>query len=172
MQSIIDAAKQAAATAASAVGLENSPSHVEDDHKETLPANATASETKTVDSEALEVFEHESVRHQVLVKLRKLALEDEKHGLREVAALDLLDEDGYLKRGISYYHPKRFFTVTRPNGVDYIGEIEIEQGKSIHVRAHKAGPGNAPTFHSIDTRPSNEGGAVFKTGEPLAWFDY
>lgn len=40
------------------------------------------------------------------------------------------------------------------------------------VRCHKAGPTADPTFHSIDTRPSEEGGAVFNTGEPLGWFDY
>ena len=31
-----------------------------------------------------------------------------------------------------YYHPKRYFKVDRPNGIDYIGEVEIEEGKSIH----------------------------------------
>lgn len=40
------------------------------------------------------------------------------------------------------------------------------------VRCHKASPSANPTFHSIDTRPSEEGGAVFKTGEQLGWFDY
>lgn len=40
------------------------------------------------------------------------------------------------------------------------------------VRCHLSSPGAKPTFHSLDTRPSQEGGAVFKTGEPLGWFDY
>jgi hypothetical protein len=72
-------------------------------------------------------------------------------------------------------------------GLDYIGEVEIESGKSIHseqyrladmttaestVRCHKASATAAPRFHSIDTRPGSEGGAIFKTGGDLHWFDY
>jgi hypothetical protein len=33
---------------------------------------------------------------------------------------------------LQFYHPQRYLKVTRPLGVDYIGEIEIEAGKSIH----------------------------------------
>lgn len=72
-------------------------------------------------------------------------------------------------------------------GLDYIGEVEIEEGKSIHseltlvigaeladhiVRVHKASSSAPPHFHSIDTRPGSEGGAIFKTGGELHWFDY
>lgn len=75
-------------------------------------------------------------------------------------------------------------------GLDYIGEVEIEQGKSIHskleraslsytfssantlVRCHKASATAPAYLHSIDTRPGSEGGAIFKTGEELKWFDY
>ncbi|WWC98345.1 hypothetical protein V866_005236 [Kwoniella sp. B9012] len=182
MQSVVDVAKSATNTVVSgATNLANTAvsytglgghSHAEEHlHKSTLPPDSTASSVKKVDSEGLAVFEDEGVRHEVLVKINKLAHEDVKHGLKEVASLDLVGPDG-IKKGISYYHPLRYFTVTRPLGVDYIGEIEIEEGKSIHVRVHKAGSGNTPLFHSIDTRPSEEGGAVFKTGEPLGWFDY
>ena len=92
---------------------------------------------------------------------------------------------------VQYYHPLRYFTVNRPMGVDFIGEVEIEDGKSLHskshlpphhelplsltsltVRCHKASSTAAATFHSIDTRPSGEGGAVFRTGDLLSWFDY
>ncbi|WRT70884.1 uncharacterized protein IL334_007883 [Kwoniella shivajii] len=187
MQSVVDAAKAASATvvggatslantAASYTGLTNvttgQHSHAEEhNHKSTLPPDSTASEIKKFDEEGLKVFEDDQVRHEILVKINKLALEDIRHGLKEVASLELVGPDG-IKKGISYYHPLRYFVVTRPLGLDYIGEIEIEDGKSIHVRVHKAGSGNAPLFHSLDTRPSQEGGAVFKTGEPLSWFDY
>lgn len=39
------------------------------------------------------------------------------------------------------------------------------------VRCHKPHSG-AANFHSLDTRASENGGAVFKTGDPLGWFDY
>ncbi|WVF67843.1 hypothetical protein IAT40_002604 [Kwoniella sp. CBS 6097] len=189
MQSVVDAAKSAATTAtnlatsaattaASYTGL-GGHSHAEEHASGTgtattgaaLPEDAEPSEVRKMDSEGLAVFEEEGVRHEVLVKINKLALEDARHGLKEVASLDLVGPDG-IKKGISYYHPQRYFTVTRPSGIAYIGEIEIEDGKSIHVRCNKAGTGNKATFHSVDTRPSEEGGAVFKTGEPLNWFDY
>ncbi|WVQ86224.1 hypothetical protein IAT38_008392 [Cryptococcus sp. DSM 104549] len=166
MQSVIDAAKSAATAAATYTGLAHP-----DPETHVLPPDAQLGETRKMDSEGLAVFEGEDVRHEVLVKLNKLALEDARHGLKEVAALDLVGADG-VKKGIQYYHPLRYLTVTRPTGVDYIGEIEIEEGKSIHVRAHKAGPGNPATYHSLDTRPGEDGGAVFNTGEPLVWFDY
>lgn len=100
--------------------------------------------------------------------------DDKRHGLKEVASLDLVIE-GTGKKGIDvsisvspfpppllphistaisrvhtktlyadlvakhvlalicqFYHPQRYLKVTRPLGVDYIGEIEIEVGKSIH----------------------------------------
>ncbi|OCF35939.1 hypothetical protein I317_00460 [Kwoniella heveanensis CBS 569] len=193
MQSVVDAAKSAATTAtnlatsaattaASYTGLAGGHSHAEEHTAgagasgstggaAALPEDAEPSEVRKMDSEGLAVFEEEGVRHEVLVKINKLAIEDARHGLKEVAALDLVGPDG-VKKGIQYYHPQRYFTVTRPSGIAYIGEIEIEDGKSIHVRCNKAGTGNKATFHSIDTRPSEEGGAVFKTGEPLSWFDY
>ncbi|WWD20870.1 hypothetical protein CI109_105347 [Kwoniella shandongensis] len=159
MQNVIDAATSLVNTAATYTGL-TSPtsqthSHAEEHaHRSTLPTDVMEVGTvKKMDSAGLGVFEEETVRHEVLVKINKLAVEDARHG-------------------ISYYHPLRYFTVTRPIGVEYIGEIEIEAGKSIHVRAHKASPSHPATFHSLDTRPSDEGGAVFKTGEPLGWFDY
>jgi hypothetical protein len=40
------------------------------------------------------------------------------------------------------------------------------------VRCHKASAGSKATFHSLDTRRGEEGGAVFQTGEALGWFDY
>lgn len=79
-------------------------------------------------------------------------------------------------------------------GLDYIGEVEIEDDKSIHseylisaaavpvyigepelmivVRCHKASAGAKPHFHTIDTRPGSEGGAIFQTGAELTWFNY
>jgi hypothetical protein len=42
----------------------------------------------------------------------------------------------------------------------------------IAVRCHKASPTSKATYHALDTRPGEEGGAVFKTGEALGWFDY
>jgi hypothetical protein len=71
-------------------------------------------------------------------------------------------------------------------GIEYFGEIEIEEGKCIHgtslypharqmlivVRCHKASPTAKATYHALDTRPGEEGGAVFETGEALGWFDY
>ena len=33
---------------------------------------------------------------------------------------------------LQYYHPLRYFTVKRPMGEEYIGEVELEEGKSIH----------------------------------------
>ncbi|TYJ57298.1 hypothetical protein B9479_002031 [Cryptococcus floricola] len=170
MQSIIDTARNAASAVTSTVAPAHH--HSEEDHAKSLPADATAGPIKSIDEEGLLVFEDDAVRHEVLVKIRKLALEDERHGLGEVAALNLTDAEGEIKKAGQYYHPKRYFTVTRATGTDYIGEVEIEEGKSIHIRAHKAGAAHTPTFHSIDTRPSDEGGAVFKTGEALVWFDY
>lgn len=77
------------------------------------------------------------------VKTRLTSSDDQRHGLKELASLDLVTEGG--KRGIDvsappvqiidtiqFYHPKRYMTVTRPSGVDFIGEIEIEDGKAIH----------------------------------------
>ncbi|KAK1923277.1 hypothetical protein DB88DRAFT_494466 [Papiliotrema laurentii] len=179
MQNITAAASAAAEQAASFVGLNKGTggesqsvhSHAEEHHRPTLPPDAKAEDVQNMDEEGLAAFEEEGVRHAVLVKINKLAIDDVKHGLKEVAALDLVQEGG-TKKGISYYHPKRYFKVHRPIGIDYIGEIEIEPGKSIHVRVHKAGTGGKPSFHSIDTRPSAEGGAVFNTGEPLHWFNY
>ncbi|WVR08760.1 hypothetical protein IAU60_005818 [Kwoniella sp. DSM 27419] len=182
MQAVVDIAKSAAGTAtalasnaASAVGLApgaGAHAHVQEHrHGSALPSDAECGEVRKMDEEGLKVFESQGVRHEVLVKINKLAIEDARHGLKEVAALDLVGPDG-IKKGISYYHPLRYFTLVRPLGVEYFGEIEIEDGKSIHVRCHKAGPGNEPTFHSLDTRPSVEGGAVFSTSEPLGWFDY
>jgi len=124
-----------------------------------------------MDEEGLAVFAGPEVRHEVLVKLNKLAIDDARHGLKEVTSLDLVAEGGH-KKGISYYHPIRYFTVHRPMGIDYFGEVEIEEGKSIHIRCHKASPSAKATFHSIDTRPGQEKGAVFKTGEPLLKFEY
>ena len=40
------------------------------------------------------------------------------------------------------------------------------------VRVHKASVSAKPTFHSIDTRPGAEGGAIYNTGDALVWFDY
>ncbi|KAK4688770.1 hypothetical protein P7C73_g1349, partial [Tremellales sp. Uapishka_1] len=182
MQSVIDAASNAATIATGhATTLANSAavytglaghSHAEEHlHRATLPEDAEVSPVIKVDTTALAVFEDKGVRHDVLVKINKLALDDARHGLKEVASLDLVVE-GQEKKGISYYHPLRYFTVKRPMGVEYFGEIEIEEGKCIHVRCHKAAPGTPATFHSLDTRPNEEGGAVFATGEPLGWFDY
>ena len=39
---------------------------------------------------------------------------------------------GVCPADVQYYHPKRYFKVDRPTGIDYIGEIEIEEGKSVH----------------------------------------
>ncbi|EIW66262.1 hypothetical protein TREMEDRAFT_74773 [Tremella mesenterica DSM 1558] len=186
MQSVVDAATSAAniatthaqniaSAAVNAVGYgteQVSNEHEHDhDHRVDLPPDAQVSDIIKMDSDGLSVFEDEEVRHEILVKLNKLAVEDVRHGLKEVAALDLVVEGG-VNKGISYYHPKRFFKVHRPMGIDYIGEIEIEAGKSIHVRCHKAGAGGKTTFHSIDTRPGEEHGAVFVTGEPIKWFEY
>lgn len=73
---------------------------------------------RKMDSEGLAVFEQEGVRHEVLVKINKLAMcvnlscrrlitalmnvgsEDARHGLKEVAALDIVLE-GEQKKGIS-----------------------------------------------------------------------
>ena len=71
-------------------------------------------------------------------------------------------------------------------GIEYFGEIEIEDGKCIHgtssstkrtsadsiVRCHKASLTAKATYHALDTRPGEEGGVVYKTGEALGWFDY
>ncbi|WWC92506.1 uncharacterized protein L201_007465 [Kwoniella dendrophila CBS 6074] len=153
MQSVVDAAKSAtsgvisgatslANTAASYTGLgvggRGGHSHAEEHLKAgNLPPNSTASSIKKMDSDGLSVFEDDQVRHEVLVKINKLAHEDIKH-------------ERYL----------------------LLPPIKISYCKSIHVRVHKAGSGNAPLFHSIDTRPSEEGGAIFVTGGPLGWFDY
>lgn len=165
----VNTASGLASTAASAVGLGHS--HAEEhNHRSTLPPDAEAGQVQKMDSNGLAVFEDSGVRHEVLVKLNKLAIEDKRHGLKELAALDLVIEG--QKKGISYYHPLRYFTVTRPMGIEYFGEIEIEEGKCIHVRCHKASPTAKATYHALDTRPGEEGGAVFKTGEALGWFDY
>ncbi|KAL7423033.1 hypothetical protein Q5752_002332 [Cryptotrichosporon argae] len=192
MQNVVNAATAAASTAAShaahlasaaantlgvgSTGVDPSaPAHAHTHtHMHThaaVPPDSTVGDVRAVDGEALQVFVDERVRHAVLVKINQLALDDIKHGLKEVAALDLYVEGGD-KKGISYYHPLRYLTVQRPYGTDYIGEIEIEDGKAVHIRVHVPAPGAEPIFHSLDTRPSAEGGAVFATGEPLSWFDY
>ncbi|WWC72749.1 uncharacterized protein I206_106713 [Kwoniella pini CBS 10737] len=178
MQSVLESAKSVVDTTTNLVsnviqstGLTNQSNHhqhnEENFHKNSsLSPNSIINEIKKIDSEGLDIFENDNVKHDILVKINKLAKEDIKHGLKELNSLDLIGPNG-IKKGIDYYHPLRYFTVNRPLGIDYIGEIEIE-----NVRVHKAGLGNSPTFHSIDTRPSEEGGAVFKTGDPLKWFDY
>lgn len=52
------------------------------------------------------------------------------------------------------------------------GEMYRGRAALTSVRCHKPSAGANATFHSLDTRPSGEGGAVFKVGEPLGWFDY
>ncbi|ORX40852.1 hypothetical protein BD324DRAFT_647757 [Kockovaella imperatae] len=190
MQSIQNAASQAASVAADlasqattqvsslagqaaeATGLGvGGHSHAEEHlHRSTLPPDSQATPVKKMDTEGLAVFEGKHVRHDVLVKINQLAIDDKRHGLKELASLDLVTDEG--KKGIDYYHPLRYFTVQRPMGEDFIGEVELEAGRCIHIRCHKASPTTEATFHSIDTRPSEEGGAIFTTGEPLGWFDY
>ncbi|RSH87035.1 hypothetical protein EHS25_003523 [Saitozyma podzolica] len=180
MQNVLDTAKSVASTAAThASNLASTAAeyagltHTHGDehaHRSTLPPDATAGEVKKMDAEGLAVFEGKEVRHECLVKINQLALDDKKHGLKELASLDLVTEGG--QRGIDFYHPQRYFTVHRPMGTDYIGEVEIEEGKCIHIRCHKANGASHATFHSIDTRPGSEGGAVFTKGERLGWFDY
>ncbi|ORY28012.1 hypothetical protein BCR39DRAFT_536228 [Naematelia encephala] len=180
MQSIIDTASNLTTSAAQTLGLQSSNTttttagHQDNQgyqHSTPLPPDSTAYPIRSMDTEGLAVFEDERVRHEVLVKINQLAIEDIRHGLKQLETLDLVVQ-GAEKKGIDYYHPKRYFTVDRPMGVDYIGEIEIEQDKSIHVRCHKPSVDGKPTFHSLDTRPTVESGAVFKTGGPLGWFDY
>jgi hypothetical protein len=31
-----------------------------------------------------------------------------------------------------FYKPLRYYSVSKPAGIDYIGEIEVEEGKCIH----------------------------------------
>ncbi len=73
---------------------------------------------------------------------------DVKHGLGELAKLSIdLEANKGIQVGVhctpvyhsshtaarsQFYHPLRYYTVEKPAGVDYIGEIEVETGKCIH----------------------------------------
>lgn len=69
----VNTASNLASSAATAVGYGHS--HAEEHaHRSTLPPDAEAGQVKKMDSEGLAVFEDEGVRHEVLVKLNKLAM--------------------------------------------------------------------------------------------------
>jgi hypothetical protein len=71
-------------------------------------------------------------------------------------------------------------------GTDYIGEVEIEEGKCIHSECIAAFQARAlltrqsvatrpmarPTRRSTPSIPVPEARAVFTKGERLGWFDY
>jgi hypothetical protein len=69
----VNTASNLASSAATAVGYGHF--HAEEhQHRSTLPPDAEAGQVKKMDSEGLAVFEEEGVRHEVLVKLNKLAM--------------------------------------------------------------------------------------------------
>jgi hypothetical protein len=69
----VNAASNIASSAAAAVGYVHS--HAEEHlHRSNLPPDAEAGQVKKMDSDGLAVFEEAGVRHEVLVKLNKLAM--------------------------------------------------------------------------------------------------
>jgi hypothetical protein len=69
----VNTASGLASTAASAVGLGHS--HAEEhNHRSTLPPDVEVGQVQKMDSDGLAVFEDAGVRHEVLVKLNKLAM--------------------------------------------------------------------------------------------------
>lgn len=64
------------------------------------------------------------------------------------------------------------YNVTVCTGYFVLHKVPHRTQADDSVRCHKPAAGGKATFHSLDTRPGVEGGAVFKTGEPLGWFDY
>ena len=117
----VTTASNLAGSAATAVGLGHS--HAEEHlHRSTVPPDTELEPVRKMDSEGLAVFEEEAVRHEVLVKINKLAVwvslgsdtearfsadlisEDARHGLKEVAAFDIVIE-GQQKKGISVSRP-------------------------------------------------------------------
>ncbi|KAG9002553.1 hypothetical protein FRB94_005807 [Tulasnella sp. JGI-2019a] len=61
-----------------------------------------------------------------------------------------------------------------PYGVNYYGKVQMNDLEDcVHVRVFRPTEDKGPIkFHSIQTRNSAEGGAVFTLEEPLRRFDY
>ena len=67
-------ASQLASSTAAAVGLTAHSHAQEHQHSTTLPGDATCGAVTKMDSEGLAVFEDPGVRHEILVKINKLAM--------------------------------------------------------------------------------------------------
>ncbi|KAL7416915.1 hypothetical protein BDY24DRAFT_378688 [Mrakia frigida] len=147
------------------------PSHKDaDTDTGELPPSATVErEEKPIDEIGLTVFQDKNVKHEVLVKLNQLKLDDAKHGLGEVR--ELFDEG---EEGIQFYKPISYMIISVPHGEDFIGKILLDnEGHCIHVRVFSPPGGTGPyKFHSIDTRPTEDGGALFKQSDKLKYFEY
>jgi hypothetical protein len=71
--SVAQSATSLATSAAVAVGLTSHPHNEEHAHRGELPPDSVASKVMKMDSDGLQVFEEQDVRHEVLVKINKLA---------------------------------------------------------------------------------------------------
>jgi len=114
------------------------------------------------DDKSQKIFDE--VKDEVLKKIWELHKKDVVHNLNEVWKL----EHSETYQVISY----RVEEV--PHGVNYYAKIQMNKLEDcVHVRVFRPQEGKGPIkFHTIQTRPSEEGGAVFNLEDPLKPFDY
>ncbi|KAG8938699.1 hypothetical protein FRC03_006998 [Tulasnella sp. 419] len=129
--------------------------------KEQLPP-VTIGPLTQMDDEARKVFE--AVKADILDKIWELHKADDLHDLNEVYKLD----------HVKFFNPISYRLEEVPYGINYYGKIELnEKGHCIHARVFSPHGSKGPIkFHSVQTRPSNQGGAVFTLEDPLRHFEY
>ncbi|KAG9049948.1 hypothetical protein FS837_008535 [Tulasnella sp. UAMH 9824] len=105
-----------------------------------------------------------SVKDEVLKKIWDLHEKDAVHNLNEVWKLEKIDS----------YELISYRVEEVPHGINYYGKIRMTKKEDcVHVRAFRAQEGKGPIkFHTIQTRPSWDGGAVFSLEDPLRRFEY
>ncbi|KAG8881244.1 hypothetical protein FRB97_009743 [Tulasnella sp. 331] len=118
--------------------------------------------SKPEDILVFEIFE--TVKDDVMKKIWKLHKVDEIHNTNEVWKLET----------VNCYQLISYRVEEVPYGVNYYGKVMMNvQEDCVHVRVFRPSEDKGPIkFHSIQTRSSAEGGAVFTLAEPLRRFDY
>jgi hypothetical protein len=114
---------------------------------------------KEADAKGTEVFD--AVRQDVLHKIWELHKADAIHHLNEIRKLDHLR----FYKAISYREEEV------PYGINYFGKVLLnDKGKCVHVRVFRPEENAGPIkFHSVHTRPSDQGGAVFTPDDEIAY---
>ncbi|KZV97743.1 hypothetical protein EXIGLDRAFT_702679 [Exidia glandulosa HHB12029] len=114
---------------------------------------------RQADEQTTEIFN--SVKHDILHKVWELHKADEVHHLNQAREID------HLK----FFHLVQYRVNEVPYGANYFGKIAVDdKGHCIHVRVFKGADG--VKFHSIQTRPTEDGGAVFDQTSDITYFEY